>query len=65
MRTDGVILGTLKRFGNHSHLEWVCPDCGNCGFTGGEDNPYRIVCARTGREFLVVGIAFQAAGDSG
>lgn len=65
MRTDGVILGNLKRCGDHVHLEWVCPDCGSSGFTGGEDNPYRICCAITGREFLVVGIASKTAGRSG
>lgn len=59
MRTDGVVLGTLTQFDNHTHLEWVCPDCGNSGYTAGENSPCRLVCVKTGREFLVVGISPQ------
>lgn len=57
MRTDGVVLGTLKQCGNHTHLEWVCPDCGNQGCKGYApgDIPHRIVCSTSGREFLVLG----------
>jgi hypothetical protein len=41
MRTDGVILGKLIKFGDHTHLEWTCPDCGNeCAAEGGW-GPYR------------------------
>ncbi len=56
MRTDGVVLGTLTPYGDHTHLEYVCPACGSSGSTAGENSPWRIVCSKTGREFLVVGI---------
>jgi hypothetical protein len=55
MATDGVILGNLTRFSDHFHLEWVCRDCGSFCFVP-DRSLYRKVCARTGREFLVVGI---------
>jgi len=55
MATDGVILGNLTRFGDHVHLEWVCCDCGSFCFVP-DRSLYRNVCARTGREFFVVGI---------
>jgi hypothetical protein len=56
MRTDGVVLGTLTKCGDRTHVEWVCPDCGNSALEGGDDGPCRFVCERTGREFLVVGL---------
>jgi|SRR5215472_13925789 len=55
MATDGVILGNLTRFIDHFHLEWVCCDCGSFCFVP-DRSLYRNVCARTGRELLVVGI---------
>ena len=61
MRTDGVVLGTLTDHGDHMHLEWVCPDCGSKGDKGAEIGPHRIVCDRTGREFLVVAFFFEPA----
>jgi hypothetical protein len=56
MKTDGVVMGALTPHGDHTHLEWVCPDCGNAGYTDGARSPYRIVCSKTGRQFLIVGV---------
>src|SRR5882672_7499581 len=63
MRTDGVVVGILTQCGDHTHLEWVCPDCGNyCGTAWGYgDGPFRFICKKTKREFLVVGIVFRTA----
>jgi hypothetical protein len=56
MGLDGVIFGDLTPHEGHTHLEWVCPDCGSRAYTDGEHGPHRITCDTTGRQFLVVGI---------
>jgi hypothetical protein len=56
MKTDGVVFGVLTPCGDHSHLEWVCPDCGNAGYIGGDQRIHRFNCDRTGREFLLLGL---------
>jgi hypothetical protein len=65
MRTDGVIFGITTPYGDHTHLDWVCPDCGSSGSVGDEYTRFRFLCSRTGRGFLVVGIADESATDSG
>jgi hypothetical protein len=54
-RTDAVIFGTLKPYGDHFHLEFVCADCGSLGFVGGT-TLQRIICDETEREFFVIGL---------
>lgn len=61
MKTDGVVFGTLTPYRDHTHLNWVCPDCGTSGYFSGENGFHRLVCSETGRVFLVVGIADGAA----
>jgi hypothetical protein len=56
MKTDGVVMGAITPHGDHTHLEWVCPDCGYAGYTDGAQSPCRIECIKTGRQFLIVGV---------
>lgn len=59
MRTDGVIMGKLKRVNDHTHLEWTCPDCGNACSAEGGFGSLRCVCSTTGREFVVMEVSFS------
>jgi hypothetical protein len=59
MRTDAVILVTLTQCGDHTHLEWSCPDCGISRVINGKYAPCRFRCADSDREYLVVGFALQ------
>ena len=62
MRTDGVVIGTLIQCcGEPTYLEYECPDCGSLGGIVDYDGPWRINCAKTGRVYLVVGIAIRKA----
>jgi hypothetical protein len=62
MRTDGVILGKLRKVHDHTHLEWTCPDCGNaCAVEGGYGSQ-RYVCSTTGREFVVMEVGASPGG---
>jgi hypothetical protein len=56
MDVDSVVWGMIVPHGDHTHLEWVCPDCGSRAFASGECGHHRIVCTKTGRTFLVVGV---------
>jgi hypothetical protein len=56
MLTDPVVMGLITPCGDHTHLEWVCPDCGTSGCVGGDESPLRIKCGRSGRHLLIVGI---------
>lgn len=56
MQTDVVVMGAIIPCGDHTHLEWVCPDCGKAGCVDGDESPLRLECGRSGRHLLIVGI---------
>jgi len=60
MDIDGVVMGLITSQGDHTHLQWVCPDCRSPGFASSEQSPLRIKCATAARRFLVVGVPTQS-----
>ncbi len=56
-----VILADFVDCGGHSHLQWRCPDCGRICNSGLDEatESFRVACAETEREFLVIPIQIE------
>lgn len=65
MKDNGIVWGMITKHDDHEHLEWICPDCRGWNYVGEDGSRrYRFTCARTGREFLVVGLRPSRAAGS-
>jgi hypothetical protein len=57
MGPEGILFAAITLYGDHQHLEWVCPDCRSRGSVGGNQPRFhRFKCMGTGREFLPIGL---------